>query len=76
MVYIGPFDKRYTKNKLGGMAFNMRNDIMKTQTPENLELNKKLIELSALETELTPKELDLATLQAELNTFEIKYEIK
>ena len=45
----------------------------RTQTPEELELDRKLKELSELETELAQQELDLATLQGQLNTFEAKY---
>ena len=51
----------------------MKTDITRTQTPEERELDRKLYELSELETELAQRELDLATLQAELHTFEAKY---
>lgn len=51
----------------------MKTDITRTQTPEERELNRKLYELSEIETELAEHELDLATLQAELNTFEARY---
>ncbi|MFQ5752657.1 MAG: molecular chaperone DnaJ [bacterium] len=51
----------------------MRTDITRTQTPEDLELNRKLYKLSELEAELAQRELDLATLQAELHTFESRY---
>jgi hypothetical protein len=51
----------------------MKTDITRTQTPEERELDRKLYELSELETELAQRELDLATLQAELHTFEARY---
>ncbi len=46
---------------------------MRQLTPEELELQKKQVELLDLETQLAQKELDLATFQAELNTFESRY---
>ncbi len=49
------------------------NQLIKTKTPEELELGKKQGELNNLGTELAQKELQLATLQAELNVFEQRY---
>ena len=51
----------------------MSTEITRGETPEEKELQKKLFELSELETELTQSELDLVTLQAELHTFESIY---
>jgi hypothetical protein len=51
----------------------MRTDIMRTQTPEERELSRKLYKLSELEVKVTQRELDLATFQAELHTFESRY---
>lgn len=48
-------------------------NIEQTITPEDIELNKKLQQLSLLETELIEGELDSATLQADLHAFEAKY---
>ena len=47
--------------------------IARKQTPEQQELDKKLAELAALETELAQRELDVATTQAELHSFEQEY---
>ena len=44
----------------------MATEIIKNQTPEERELEKKQAELSSLEAELIQRELDLATLRAEL----------
>ena len=52
---------------------NMGTKIIRRQTPEEIELHKKLAELAALEAELAQRELDLATLQAELRAFENRY---
>lgn len=43
------------------------------QTPEEEELDRKLVEFAELEGELAQRELDLATLQAELHTFQWRY---
>lgn len=51
----------------------MENAIVHKLTPEQEELERKKIELAALEKELADKELDLATFQAELNAFEKEY---
>jgi hypothetical protein len=48
-------------------------EIVRTQTPEERELERKHAELAALEAELIPRELDLATLRAELADFERCY---
>jgi DnaJ-domain-containing protein 1 len=51
----------------------MENSIVHKLTPEQEELEKKKLELSALEKELADRELDLATFQGELNAFEREY---
>jgi hypothetical protein len=51
----------------------MATEIIKNQTPEERELEKKQAELSSLEAELIQRELDLATLRAELADFESRY---
>lgn len=51
----------------------MTNQIEKTTSPEEQELNKKLEELSSLESVLAQKELDLATLEAELQALDNRY---
>ena len=51
----------------------MENVIARSKTPEEQELEKKLAELSALEVELTERELELATFQGQLNAFEREY---
>ena len=51
----------------------MEKGIIHKLTPEQEELEKKKIELVALERELADKELDLATFQVELNAFEQEY---
>lgn len=51
----------------------MESAIARRQTPEQQELDKKLAELAALETELAQRELDVATTQAELHSFEREY---
>src|SRR5215510_7071771 len=51
----------------------MTTDIIRNQTPEELELQRKLAELASLEVELIQRELDLATLRAELADFESRY---
>jgi len=48
-------------------------DLIRTQTPEDKELARKLAELTILEGELAQRELDVATLQAELHAFERRY---
>jgi hypothetical protein len=51
----------------------MSTDIIRSQTPEEHELERKQAELVALEAELIQRELDLATLRAELAYFESRY---
>jgi DnaJ-domain-containing protein 1 len=51
----------------------MSNSLVLRQTPEDEELEKKLAELTALETELIQRELDLTTVHAELHSFEREY---
>lgn len=51
----------------------MATEIIKNQTPEERELEKKQAELAVLEAELIQRELDLATLRAELADFERGY---
>lgn len=51
----------------------MNSGLVRRQTPEEQELERKLAELSAVEAELAQGELNLATLQAELHTFEREY---
>jgi DnaJ domain. len=51
----------------------MKAHIMRNQTPEEQELDKKLSELAKLETKLVQRELDLTTLQSELHPFEASY---
>ena len=51
----------------------MNTDLIKKQTPEERELEKKKVELAALEAELADRELELATLQGELHAFENLY---
>jgi DNA repair exonuclease SbcCD ATPase subunit len=48
----------------------MKTEIVRSQTPEEKELRRKLSELAKLQAELAQRELDLATLQAELHVFE------
>ncbi|NWG02157.1 MAG: molecular chaperone DnaJ [Syntrophaceae bacterium] len=43
------------------------------KTPEEEELNKKLVELNELRSELAQRELDLATLRGESRAFEARY---
>jgi peptidoglycan hydrolase CwlO-like protein len=51
----------------------MVTEVIKNQTPEERELERKQAELAALEAELIQRELDLATLHAELADFESRY---
>lgn len=51
----------------------MSSEIIRNQTPEERELEKKRAELALLETELTEGELELATLRAELAALEARY---
>jgi hypothetical protein len=51
----------------------MKHQIISKKTPEEEELEKKRIDLAALESELAERELDLATLEAELGAFELQY---
>jgi hypothetical protein len=48
-------------------------DLIRRQTPEEQELERKRAQLTVLETDLTQRELDLATLTVELKTFETRY---
>ena len=48
-------------------------DIVRSQTPEQQELEKKKAELASLETLLAERELLLSTLRAELHSFENRY---
>jgi hypothetical protein len=54
-------------------VYNMKKEIIRGQTPEERELEKKISELSELEEELTKRELDFATVRLELRNFEAKY---
>jgi hypothetical protein len=51
----------------------MTSDAKSMKTPEEIELEEKLVELGGLEDELAQKELDLVTLVAELREFENLY---
>lgn len=51
----------------------MNANLILSRTTEERELEKKRVELAALEAELAQRELDLATLQAELHAFESQY---
>lgn len=51
----------------------MTNAIIKRLTPEEQELERKKLELAAIENELAERELDLNTLEAELRAFERRY---
>lgn len=51
----------------------MSTEIVRSQTPEEEELARKLAELATLETELADRELYLATLFSELHVFERRY---
>lgn len=51
----------------------MTNAIIKRLTPEEQELERKKLELAAIENELAERELDLNTLEAELHAFERRY---
>ncbi len=51
----------------------MTTDLIRKQTPEERELEKKKAELALLESKLAERELELATLQAELYTFQKHY---
>lgn len=47
--------------------------LVRSQTPEEHELQRKLAELTALEATLAERELELATIEAELHAFEQRY---
>lgn len=47
--------------------------VVRVQTPEEMELERKRAELDSLESELSHRELDLETLRAELQSFERQY---
>ncbi|MBM3129039.1 MAG: molecular chaperone DnaJ [Chloroflexi bacterium] len=51
----------------------MKSDLIRTKTPEEAELERKKLELAAIENELAERELDLSTLEAELRAFERRY---
>lgn len=51
----------------------MANDITRTRTPEERELEQKRTVLRSLEAQLVDKELEFSTLQAQLRAFEKKY---
>jgi peptidoglycan hydrolase CwlO-like protein len=51
----------------------MATELVRNQTPEERELEKKRAELAVLEAELIQRELDLATLRAELTDFDRLY---
>lgn len=51
----------------------MTTTLVRKQTPEERELEKKKAELATLEAELAERELERATLQAELHAFEQRY---
>lgn len=51
----------------------MKIEILKKETPEEIELRKKIYKLEILKTELLKKELELATFKSELNAFELVY---
>ena len=51
----------------------MKTSIVKSQKPEERELEKKRVELAILEESLAKQELELATLSTELRRFEAKY---
>ena len=46
----------------------MTKALTKQLTPEEAELERKKLELAAIENELAERELDLSTLEAELHT--------
>ena len=51
----------------------MPDQIVRTKSPEERELDSKLAELAVLEEQLAQRELQLSTLQAELKAFELRY---
>src|SRR3990172_7237695 len=51
----------------------MSTEVVRSQTPEEEELARKLAELADLEAELAERELKLATLVSELHVFERRY---
>lgn len=51
----------------------MSSEIIRNQTPEERELERKKAELVSLEADLVQRELGLATLRAELRAFEARY---
>lgn len=51
----------------------MPTEVVRSRTPEEDELERKLAELALLEAELAQRELDLATLLGELHLFERRY---
>ena len=51
----------------------MTTAIVKRLSPHEAELERKKLELGAIENELAERELDLSTLEAELRAFERRY---
>ena len=51
----------------------MITETKRRKTPEEEELDKKLADLDALESDLAQRELELATLHGGLGAFEIRY---
>ena len=51
----------------------MKTSLTRRLTPEEAELERKKLELAAIENELAERELDLSTLEAELRAFERRY---
>lgn len=51
----------------------MPDQIVRTKSPEERELDSKLAELAVLEEELAQRELQLTTLHAQLKAFELRY---
>lgn len=51
----------------------MNKNVQRRQSPEDIELERKRVELRKLEAEYADKELTLATLHADLHRFEIRY---
>jgi hypothetical protein len=51
----------------------VKKTIVRTRSPEEQELERKLAELESLKLKLVQRELELTTLQAELQSFELHY---
>ncbi|HYL98924.1 MAG TPA: molecular chaperone DnaJ [Blastocatellia bacterium] len=56
-----------------GIEIQQVSALSRLSSPEEIELEKKRLELAELEAELAEQELALATLRAELNAFERRY---